>query len=259
MKQLLKDLNHANYQDIYNDACILKEEGISAFKLGVLNLNERAEVENMFWNISHQIMSMTENQKYIPNEIRKLKYDLSDKYLCNFSLFQSAPDSWAIQQILPIVPINRLNERPTQEATLADITCDSDGKISNFLGPEGHRPTITLHELNENEDYPVGLFLTGAYQDIMGDMHNLFGRLNEVHVFCDDDDPTDFYIEEVIQGQSVAEVLDIMQYSPNDMCKMIKTRVDKLVKQGKLKPRTGVKLTDFYEASIHGYTYLEGF
>lgn len=259
MKQLLLDLNQDNYQDIYNDACILKEEGINAFKLGVINLVERASVENMFWNISHKIMKMTENKKYIPNEIRKLKYDLSDKYLCNFSLFQSAPDSWAIEQILPIVPIKRLNERPTQEATIADITCDSDGKITKFLGPEGQRPTITLHELSPSDDYPLGLFLTGAYQDIMGDMHNLFGRLNEVHVFCDDDDPTDFYIEEVIHGQSVAEVLDIMQYSPNDMCKMIKSRVDKLVKQGKMKPRTGVRLTDFYEASIHGYTYLEDF
>lgn len=259
IKQLLKDLNHANYQDIYNDACILKEEGINAFKLGVLNLQERAQVENMFWSICHLVMSMTENEKYVPSEIRKLKYDLSDKYLCNFSLFQSAPDSWAIQQILPIVPIKRLNERPTQEATLADITCDSDGKITNFLGPDGHRPTIALHKLEENEEYPIGLFLTGAYQDIMGDMHNLFGRLNEVHVFCDDDDPSDFYIEEVIQGQSVAEVLDIMQYSPQDMCRMIKSRIDSLIKKGEMKPRTGVKLADFYESSIHGYTYLEGF
>lgn len=259
IKQLLKDLNHANYQDIYNDACILKEEAINGFKLGVLNLNERAQVENMFWSICHLIMSMTENEKYVPNEIRKLKFDLSDKYLCNFSLFQSAPDSWAIQQILPIVPIKRLNERPTVETTLADITCDSDGKISNFLGPEGHRPTLALHKLEVGEEYPIGLFLTGAYQDIMGDMHNLFGRLNEVHVFSDKNDPTGFYIEEIIQGQSVAEVLDIMQYSPQDMCRMIKARIDGLIKQGKIKPRTGVKLADFYESSIHGYTYLESF
>lgn len=258
IKQLLKDLNHANYQDVYNDACILKEEAISAFKLGVLGLKERAQVENMFWSICQLVMSMTENEKYVPNEIKKLKFDLSNKYLCNFSLFQSAPDSWAIQQILPIVPIKRLNEKPTQEATLADITCDSDGKITNFLSPDGHRPTLALHKLEENEEYPIGLFLTGAYQDIMGDMHNLFGRLNEVHVFCDDDDPSDFYIEEVIQGQSVAEVLDIMQYSPQDMCRMIKNRIDVLIKNGKMKPRMGVKLADFYESSIHGYTYLEG-
>lgn len=259
IKQLLKDLNHSNYQDIYNDACILKEEAVNAFKLGILNLHERAQVENMFSSICHLIMTMTENERYVPNEIRKLKFDFSEKYLCNFSLFQSAPDSWAIHQILPVVPIKRLNERPSIEATLADITCDSDGKISNFLGPDGHRPTLPLHSLEPGEEYPIGVFLTGAYQDIMGDMHNLFGRLNEVHVFCDDDDPSDFYIEEVIQGQSVAEVLDIMQYSPQDMCKMIKTRIDALIKKGEMKPRTGVKLADFYEASIHGYTYLEGF
>lgn len=260
IKILLKDLNHANYQDIYNDACILKEDAINAFKLGILNLNERAQVENMYWSICHLIMSMTENEKYVPSEIKKLKYNLSDKYLCNFSLFQSAPDSWAIQQILPILPIKRLDEKPTIEATLADITCDSDGKINHFLGPHGHRPTIPLHKLDQNEEYPIGLFLTGAYQDTMGDMHNLFGRLNEVHVFADNDKdhPSDFYIEEIIQGQSVADVLDIMQYSPQDMCRMIKIRIDGLIKKGEIKPRTGVKLNDFYEASIHGYTYLEG-
>jgi arginine decarboxylase len=258
MKSLIADLNHSNYQDIYNDACILKEEAISAFKLGVLHLKQRAQAENIFANICHQIIAMTENEKYVPLEIKKLKFNFSDKYLCNFSLFQSAPDSWAIQQILPVVPIRRLNEKPTNEATLADITCDSDGKITNFLGPDGHRPTIPLHKVEAGEEYLIGVFLTGAYQDIMGDMHNLFGRLNEVHVYSDDDDPSDFYIEEIIHGQSAAQVLSIMQYNPNEMCRLIKNRIDGLVRSGSLKPKTGVRLTDFYEASINGYTYLEG-
>jgi arginine decarboxylase len=256
IKDLYKNLNHANYQDIYNDACIVKEEAISGFKLGILDLEERSIAETLYWNICHQIISMTENERYVPIEIKKLKTVLADKYLCNFSLFQSAPDTWAIQQILPIIPISRLDTEPDTECTLADITCDSDGKINQFLGPDGHSPTLPIHSLKDGEDYFIGLFLTGAYQDIMGDMHNLFGRLNEVHVFCDDDDPNDFYIEEVIHGNSAAEVLQIMQYTPEEMCRKIKVEIDLKIKEGKIKPRHGVKLADFYETSLYDYTYL---
>ena len=257
IKELHRDLNHSNYQDIYNDASLIKEEAISAFKLGVIDIKGRSSIESIYSHICNLIIKMTENEKYVPNEIRKLKYVLADKYLCNFSIFQSCPDSWAIQQILPVMPISKLDTEPTREATLADITCDSDGKISSFLGPEGHQNTIRLHQLNNDEDYHVGLFLTGAYQDVMGDMHNLFGRLNEVHVFCDDDDPTDFYIEEIITGHTAAQVLSIMQYHPHEMCRKVKSVLDKKIKLGKIKPRNAVKLTDFYETSMFGYTYLE--
>lgn len=256
IKSLYRELNASNYQDIYNDACIIKDEAIAGFKLGVINLSERSFVETIYWNICHQIIKMTENEKYVPSEIKKLKSVLADKYLCNFSLFQSAPDAWAIDQILPIVPISKHDEEPTNECTLADITCDSDGKISNFLGTEGNTPTLPIHNLDPNSPYYIGLFLTGAYQDIMGDMHNLFGRLNEVHVYCDDDDPTDFYIEEIIKGNSSSDVLEIMQYNAKEMCRIVKSEIDKKIKQGSIKPRRGVKLTDFYEKSIAGYTYL---
>jgi arginine decarboxylase len=256
IKNLYQDLNLSNYQDIYNDACIIKEETVSAFKLGVLNLKERSIVETLYWNICHQILEMTANEKYVPDEIKTLRSTLADKYLCNFSLFQSAPDSWAIGQILPIVPITRLNERPTNECTLADITCDSDGKINKFLSPEGHRNTLPVHNIDDDSDYYMGVFLTGAYQDIMGDMHNLFGRLNEVHVFCDDHDPTDFYIEEIIHGNSSAQVLEIMQYNPREMCRKVKLEIDAKIKAGSIKPRVGVKLADFYETSLNSYTYL---
>ena len=256
IKELYKDLNLSNYQDVYNDACIIKDESISAFKLGVLDLKERSIVETLYWNICHQVLDMTKHEKYVPSEIKKLRSTLADKYLCNFSLFQSAPDSWAIGQILPIVPITKLDQKPDSECTLADITCDSDGKIKNFLSPEGHRTTLPIHKLTKEEDYYIGVFLTGAYQDIMGDMHNLFGRLNEVHVFCDDDDPTDFYIEEIIHGNTSAHVLEIMQYNPQEMCRKVKYEIDKKIKAGKIKPRSGVKLADFYEASLNSYTYL---
>ncbi len=257
IKLLLKELNHANFQDVYNDACILKDEAISAYKLGIIDLKQRSKVETLFWNINHQIISMTENEKYVPSEIKKLKYTLASKYLCNFSVFQSAPDSWAINQILPVVPLRRLDERPTKETTIADITCDSDGKINNFLSPSGNCSTLPLHEIKKGESYPIGLFLTGAYQDIMGDMHNLFGRLNEVHVYTDLEDESGFYIEEVIHGHSAADVLNIMQYSPEMMCLKIKGEIDKKIKSGNIKPRVGVALNDFYEAVIHGYTYLD--
>jgi arginine decarboxylase len=257
IKLLSKELNHANFQDVYNDACILKDEAISAYKLGVIDLIQRSKIETIFWNINHQIILMTENVEYVPSEIQKLKFTLASKYLCNFSIFQSAPDSWAINQILPVVPLVRLNEKPTKEATIADITCDSDGKINQFLSPNGNCSSLPLHEIKKGENYPIGLFLTGAYQDIMGDMHNLFGRLNEVHVYTDLEDEDGFYIEEVIHGQSAANVLNIMQYSPEMMCLKIKGEIDKKIKAGTIKPRIGVALNDFYEEVIHGYTYLD--
>ena len=259
IKHLYRELNHSNYQDVYNDACIIKDEAVSAFKLGVIDLIQRSKIESLYWNICHQILSMTENEKYVPGEIKKLKYVLADKYLCNFSVFQSTPDSWAISQILPVVPIKNLDKAPTKEVTLADITCDSDGKINCFLGPDGHQPTLALHEIKKGEEYPIGVFLTGAYQDVMGDMHNLFGRLNEVHVYSDEEDPKDFYIEEIIHGNSSADVLSIMQYNPTEMCKMVKTEIDRKVKAGSIKPRVGVKLADFFESRIRDYTYLSKF
>jgi arginine decarboxylase len=257
MKLLFKNLNISNYQDVFNDACVMKDESISAFKLGVLDLKERSICETLYWNICHQIIEMTQNEKYLPEEIRNLKTVLADKYLCNFSLFQSAPDSWAIDQILPIVPISRHLEKPTNECTLGDITCDSDGKINKFIGESGHRQTLKVHNLIQGEEYYMGLFLTGAYQDVMGDMHNLFGRLNEVHIYRDLTDPNDFYIEEVINGNSAADVLKIMQYHPEEMSRRIKKEIELKVKSGEIKPRMGHKLAHFYEGSLSEYTYLK--
>jgi arginine decarboxylase len=256
MKALYRDLDVTNYQDIYNDASVIKDEAISGFKLNILNIHQRSLIEDIYFSICHKIINMTKNEKYVPVEIKRLQTQFSDKYLCNFSVFQSTPDSWAINQILPIVPISRLKERPLKRCTLSDITCDSDGKINKFIGPNGNQSSVLLHELKKDEDYQIGIFLTGAYQDVMGDMHNLFGRLNEVHVFMDQDDPNGFYIEEIIYGHNSAEVLSIMQYNPKEMCKKIKNKIDQLVKEGQLKPRIGVELTDSFENSIQSYTYL---
>lgn len=257
MRELQTELTEKNYQEVFNDATKLKEESVSAFKFGILSLDERAKLETMYWKICKRIVEHASKDEYAPDEIMLLKNQMASQYLCNFSIFQSAPDTWAIGQILPIVPLHKLNEKPTELCTLVDITCDSDGKIDTFLSADGPTNTMPLHKLNNGDDYYIGLFMTGAYQDIMGDNHNCFGRLNEVHVFCDDDDPTDFYIEEVIYGNKASHVLASLQYNPETLAQTMKANVDLQVKRGKIRPREGVDLTDFYEACLKSYTYLK--
>ncbi len=256
IRDLTTDLNDKNYKDVYADALKIKEDTESAFKLGVLSLEERAKVETLFWKISRQVVTLSKTDEYAPDEILALRNQMASQYLCNFSVFQSAPDTWGIGQILPVLPIHRLNQRPEVLATVADITCDSDGKIDTFLSPDGPSATVPMHKLTDGEDYYIGLFMTGAYQDIMGDMHNCFGRLNEVHVFADDDDPTDFYIEEIIPGNRADQVLKTLQYNPETMAQTMKASIDLQVKRGKIRPRDGVDLTDFYENCLKSYTYL---
>lgn len=257
LRELLTDLKQSNYQDVYNDTIQKNEECISAFKLGILSLEERAKGETLFWRICKKIVEFSDNDEFPPEEIDKLKFQLADKYLCNVSVFQSIPDAWAISQYVPIVPITRLHEMPSKLCTLADITCDSDGKINQFITSLDSNKVLPLHDLIEDEEYVIGFFLTGAYQDVMGDMHNLFGRINEIHVFCDDDDPNDFYIEEVITGNSAKDVLTTLQYTPDHMAMRIKRSLDQRVQRGHLRPREAVSLTDFYEKCLHSYTYLD--
>ncbi len=244
-------------QEVYNDATQAKQQAIEAFKLRVISLKEVAKIETMYWSLMRQIQTRMADAEFVSDELNDIDIDLSSYYLCNFSVFQSAADIWAIDQLLPVVPITRMNEKPTVNCSLVDITCDSDGKIDTFIGEHGPNKTLPLHELQADQDYFIGLFLTGAYQDVMGDMHNLFGRVNEVHVFSDDDDPEDFYIEEVVKGSSVTDVLNVMQYNPSAMAQQVKKMIDRQVAQGTIRPREGVKWTDFYEDCLHGYTYLK--
>lgn len=257
MREMYESLNLKNAQETFNDAEDTKKEALSAFRLGILTLEERAKIETLFWKITKKIAGYLPEMEFIPENLYDITKSIAPQYLCNFSIFQSAPDMWAIGQLLPILPITRLNERPTTEGTLVDITCDSDGKINKFIGIEETRNLLPLHDLKPNEDYFIGLFLTGAYQDVMGDLHNLFGRLNEVHVFCDDEDPTDFYIEEVIKGSSSDTVLRAMQYNPEGMAYTMKKNIDKEIQAGKISPREGVRLIDFYEECLQSYTYLK--
>lgn len=258
IRELSENLDdYPSSQEVYNDADDWKEQAINAFKLGVLNLEQLATVETLYWQIMEVVLKRLENASFVPDELLDIEVQTASQYLGNFSVFQSAADTWAIDQVLPVVPITRMNEKPTVTCSLVDITCDSDGKIDKFIGEDGTQPTIKMHSLQPDEKYYVGLFLTGAYQDVMGDMHNLFGRLNEVHIFSYDDDPEDFYIEEIVRGSSVENVLNIMQYQPKAMAQDVKRVIDKQISQGKIKPRDGVKLIDFYEACLDGYTYLK--
>jgi arginine decarboxylase len=200
-------------------------------------------------------------QAYVPEEIRQLTDSLGDQYLCNFSVFQSLLDHWALGQLFPIMPISRLNERPTREATLVDITCDSDGQINKFIDLRDVLDTLALHELSMNgngqlEPYYLGFFLMGAYQDIMGDLHNLFGRVNEVHVFLDPDEPTGYYVEEVIEGNTIIQTLSAVQYDENELKRQMKAQVDAAIKSDKLKPSEAMRLLDEYERGLKEYTYL---
>ena len=257
IRELGDILNNENYQEVYNDANQMKDEALSAFKLGILNLDERAKIETLYWEVLLKIRHILQDKDFIPEELKNLKKNLSPQYLCNFSVFQSAADTWAIKQVLPIVPLTRLNERPTVQCTIADITCDSDGKIDQFILQNGERNLLSLHKAIPGEEYLIGLFLTGAYQDVMGDMHNLFGRLNEIHVYGDPEDSQHFYIEEIIKGHKASTVLSTMQYNTLYMAEKIKKMLQHQVSKGKIPPRTGVKLSDFYEDCLNSYTYLK--
>lgn len=255
MRALLAD-TEKNIQALFNDAEQLKRELFPAFTLGVLSLTERAKMETLYWQICHKISGKLKEMDYVPEELECLKQNLASQYLCNFSVFQSTADAWAIRQVLPVCPIHRLNEKPTRWASLVDITCDSDGKIDQFVTEEGVSPILPLHDLHPTDDYYLGIFLTGAYQDVMGDMHNLFGRINEVHVYCYDDDPKDFYIEEIIRGFPSKEVLSSMQYNPQMMSALVKKNIDSEISKGFIQPREGIRLIDFYDECLESYTYL---
>ena len=256
-----KNLCKLNKLEAYHDALERREDAHHMFTLGVLELPEKAKIENLYWEISEAVVQSFRGQAYVPEEIRKLEDSLGDQYLCNFSVFQSLLDHWALGQLFPIMPLNRLNECPTREATLVDITCDSDGQINKFIDLRDVRDTLPLHSLNANgngqvEPYYLGFFLMGAYQDIMGDLHNLFGRVNEVHVFLDPDEPAGYYVEEVIEGNTISQALSAVQYDENELKRQMKSQVDAAIKSDKMKPSEAMRLLDDYERGLKEYTYL---
>ena len=258
VKELYKiwdSLTQPRMLEAWHDAQQIRDESLDLFSLGMLDLKSRAQVEQLYFSIAREINSTSARAKHVPEELRQLSKLLPDKYFCNFSLFQSLPDSWSIDQVFPIIPIDRLDERPDRTATIQDITCDSDGKISNFASQDGfHSSYLPVHSLKKNEPYYIGVFLVGAYQEILGALHNLFGDTNVVHIFTEE---TGYKIDQIIDGESVEEVLEYAQYNPKKLVRTVETWVMSSVKQGKISVEEGKEFLSNYRSGLYGYTYLE--
>lgn len=249
-----ENLNQSKMLEIWHDAQQIREEALDLFSLGLLDLTTRAKIERLFWSIAREVNQMAGEVRRPPEELNVLTKHLSDKYFCNFSLFQSLPDSWAIDQLFPIIPLHRLNEKPDRHATLHDITCDSDGKIDNFISTRNFSHHLPVHSLKAKDSYYIGVFLTGAYQEILGDLHNLFGDTNAVHVSVVGDK---YKIDQIIDGETVAEVLDYVQYNAKKLVRTVETWVTFSVKQGKISAEEGKEFLSIYRSGLYGYTYLE--
>ena len=248
------NLNPRTMLEDWHDAEQIREEALDLFSHGIVDLQTRAEIERMYWSVCREINSLAKSLKHTPEELKNLDKILADKYFCNFSLFQSLPDAWAVDQLFPIVPLQRLNERPTRSATLQDITCDSDGKITNFVTNRNISHILPVHTLRKNEPYYLGVFLVGAYQEILGDMHNLFGDTNAAHITVKDGR---YHIDQIFDGETVEEVLNYVQYNPKKLVRQLEVWVTKSVKQGKISLEEGKEFLSNYRSGLYGYTYLE--
>ena len=252
--EIWDNLNQSRMLEAWHDAQQIREEALDLFSHGIVDLKTRAQIERLYWSVTREINQMALSLKHAPEELRSLSKLLADKYFCNFSLFQSLPDAWAIDQLFPIMPIQRLDERPDRSATLQDITCDSDGKIANFISTRNISNHLPVHSLKGKEPYYIGVFLVGAYQEILGDLHNLFGDTNAVHISVDG---KGYSIDQLIDGETVAEVLDYVQYNPKKLVRTLETWVTKSVKAGKISLEEGKEFLSNYRSGLYGYTYLE--
>ena len=253
VKQRLK---RGNRIESLHDSQQIKEESQQMFDLGLLDLESKAKIETVYWQVAQQIVNMHRGLRFVPEEVKQLEISLGDQYICNFSVFQSLLDHWALGQLFPIMPIHRLTTAPERNGMIVDITCDSDGKVSKFIDLQDVKETLPLHRILPGEMYYIGVFMVGAYQDIMGDLHNLFGRVTEVHVFLDPDEESGWYIEEVIEGSTIGEVLAMTQWDKVELMRLLKTQVDTAIKTDRLKPNDAMKLLSDYERFLQEYTYL---
>jgi arginine decarboxylase len=245
-------ISRKNFLEAYHDALQLKEEGITAFTLGVLDLKARARIEQIFWATCERILKIVRDLPYVPDDLEGLERQLTDTFYCNFSLFQSLPDHWAVRQLFPTMPIDRLNKAPTRRGILADLTCDSDGKMDEFIDLKDVRHFLDLHPAN-GEPYYIASFLVGAYQEILGDLHNLFGDTDAVHVRLEGDD---YRVDHVVEGDSVAEVLSYVQYSKDDLVARVRRAVEDAVRDKRLTAAESGRFMRRYEEGLEGSTYL---
>lgn len=254
--EIRDDLSKKNRLENLHDAQEIRERAQSMFDLGLLDLRGKARVDTVYWQIAESIVEMFRNMRYVPEEVKDMEIALGDQFLCNFSVFQSLLDHWALGQLFPVMPVHRLNELPDRNATLVDITCDSDGKVSKFVDLQDVKETLPLHRWQPGAPYYIGFFLAGAYQDIMGDLHNLFGRVNEMHIYLDDDEEAGYYVEETIAGSTVGQVLSLTQWDVNELARRMKSQTDTAIRTDRLKPNEAMRLLDEYEKSLTHYTYL---
>ena len=254
MYEIWDKINQARLLEDWHDALQIRDEALDRFSLGLIDLRTRAMVEKLFWSIARDVDGYVRNMKHAPDELRSVSRMLPDKYFCNFSLFQSLPDAWAIDQVFPVMPIDRLTERPTRFATLQDMTCDSDGKLNNFISSQGIAHSLPVHKLKSGQHYYLGIFLVGAYQEILGDMHNLFGDTNAVHINVFKDH---YEIDQVIDGETVAEVLDYVEFNPKQLVRNVETWVSESIRSGKITGEEGNEFVRNFRSGLYGYTYLE--
>ena len=254
LMETFQNINIRNLLESYHDAQQSLDTAMNLFASGYLPLDQRSAVENLYWAISRKIAKMSKQLEFMPEELEGLEASLSDTYFCNFSLFQSMPDSWAIKQLFPVMPIHRLDEKPCRAAVLGDVTCDSDGKIDQFIDRRDVKRTLPLHSWN-NEPYYLGAFLIGAYQEILGDLHNLFGDTNAVHVSTDD--RGEVVVDAVVKGDTVREVLDYVEFDANHLVQQLRDSIEQAVREGRIGDGQAGRFLKFYEEGLGGYTYLE--
>lgn len=254
MYEAYSNVSAKNAQECFNDVITAKEESVALFSHGVIDIETRAQIDELFWATCKKILKTTQGQQYVPEDLSNLNKLLSDTYYCNFSVFQSIPDAWAVGHLFPFAPIHRLNEAPTQEAILADLTCDSDGKIDHFIDLRDVKRTLRLHKLHPNEPYYLGAFLVGAYQETLGDLHNLFGDTNAVHVSLGDDGK--YLLEHVVVGDTVSEVLSYVEYDRLDLVRRVRDSIEIAVRRGEMTLEESAELMKRYEEGLSGYTYL---
>ncbi len=252
--EIYQSITPENYQEVYHDAIQFKEEAISLFNLGYLGIAERAKTEQLYWACCEKIQAIAREKEYVSDDLEDLEKVMASIYYINLSVFQSVPDSWAIDQLFPIMPINRLDEEPTQRGTLADLTCDSDGKIDQFIDLRDVKSVLELHTLKPGEPYYLALFLGGAYQEIMGNLHNLFGNANAVHIQLT---PSGYHIEHVVKGDTMKEVLSYVQYDAESLIESIRRQTEEALQQNKITLSESQLLLQNYERSLSQYTYLQ--
>ena len=254
LEETYRGLSSKNLLESFHDAQQALDSALNLFSLGYLPLQQRSLAENVYWAICRRIQKMAAELDYFPEELEGLASMLSDTYFCNFSLFQSLPDSWAVKQLFPVMPIHRLDEKPSHHSVLGDISCDSDGKVDQFIDRRDVKRTLPLHTFN-GQPYILGAFLVGAYQEILGDLHNLFGDTNAVHVSLAENGDT--ILNAVIKGDTVREVLDYVQFSSKSLLEQFRNDVEAALREGKIGYEESGRLLRFYEDGLNGYTYLE--